>query len=297
MLTNLNLHSNTKNQQEKDNEIIVKPIVYGSVAFWLGKKADDKISHKWSVYVRGINNEDISYFVKEVEFTLHASFDNYVRVVKKWPFELYESGWGQFDIIITIHLIDETAKPIEFVHPLKLYPSQAHVSMSTKKPVVSESYDEIIFVNPRQEIREVLLNPPMRKDSSIQIPLNFEEDRKSMDYSSVSHEDKMQVERNMPSGSDRSNLKKESSLKFTTNDDKNSMNLNLQMDAVPSQIITQNLLHKTDDEIMEVENFDRNLQIKDDTTSMNAEIVALNINPVENMSMTSAHVVLNYLKS
>jgi YEATS domain-containing protein 4 len=294
MLTNSNLPSNPKNQQEKDNEIIVKPIVYGSVAFWLGKKADDTVSHKWCVYVRGLNNEDISYFVKEVVFTLHSSFENNVRVVNKWPFELYESGWGQFDIIITIHLIDENAKPIEFVHPLKLYPSQTHASMSTKKPVVSESYDEVVFVNPKQEIREILINPPIRKESSIQIPLNFEEDRKSMDYSSISQEDKVNVERNMPSVSDRSNLKKESSLKFNTNEDKNSMNLNTQMDVVPSQTITQSLQQKMDDE-MDVENFDKNSQIKDDTTSMNVEIIPRNMNPMENLSMTSANVVyINY---
>jgi YEATS domain-containing protein 4 len=155
--------------------------------------------------VRGLNNEDISYFVKEVVFTLHSSFENNVRVVNKYPFEVYESGWGQFDIIITIHLIDENAKPIEFVHPLKLYPTQTHASMSTKKPVVSESYDEVIFVNPKPQIREILMNPPLRKESSIQIPMNVEEDRKSNDYSEISNYEKMTVEKNLPSVSDKGN--------------------------------------------------------------------------------------------
>ncbi len=150
-----------------NSDIIIKPIVYGSVAFWLGKKADETVSHKWCVYVRGLNNEDISYFVKEVVFTLHSSFTNHVRTINKFPFELYEVGWGQFDIIITIYLKDETSKPIEFIHPLKLYPTQPHVSMSTKKPVVSESYDEIVFVNPEPKIREVLLNPPAAEDLSV----------------------------------------------------------------------------------------------------------------------------------
>src|SRR5436309_2736818 len=97
-----------------NNEIIIKPIIYGSIAFWLGKKADETFTHKWCVYVRGVNNEDISYFIKEVVFTLHTSFTNHNRVVNKWPYELYEAGWGEFDIKITIYLIDETLKPLEF---------------------------------------------------------------------------------------------------------------------------------------------------------------------------------------
>jgi transcription initiation factor IIF auxiliary subunit len=142
------------------NLIITKQIIYGSVALWLGKKADDKATHKWSVYVRGVKNEDISYFIKEVDFTLHASFENNVRKVNKWPFELYEAGWGEFDIKITIYFVDESIKPMEFIHLLKLYPTQSHMSQSTKKPIVSETSDEIIFVNPNPKLKEILDNEP-----------------------------------------------------------------------------------------------------------------------------------------
>ena len=138
------------------NQIIVKPFIYGSVAISLGKKSKEKLTHKWCVYVRGINNENISNFIKSVTFTLHTTFPNNIRVVNKWPFELYEMGWGEFDIKIKIELIDESVKPIELVHPLKFY-NQPHQSQSSKKPVVSENYDEIIFVNPKPEILEQLL--------------------------------------------------------------------------------------------------------------------------------------------
>ena len=137
------------------NQIIVKPFVYGSIAIGLGKKTKGDITHKWCVYVRGVNNENISNFIKSVQFTLHNTFPNNVRVIDKWPFELYEMGWGEFEIKIKIELIDETAKPIELVHPLKFY-NQQHQS-SNKKPVVNENYDEIIFVNPKPEILEQLL--------------------------------------------------------------------------------------------------------------------------------------------
>ena len=138
------------------NQIIVKPFVYGSVAINLGKKSKEEATHKWCVYVRGVNNENISNFIKSVTFTLHTTFQNNVRTLNKWPFELYEMGWGEFDIKIKIELIDESVKPIELIHPLKFY-NQPHQSQSSKKPVISESYDEIIFVNPKPEILEQLL--------------------------------------------------------------------------------------------------------------------------------------------
>ncbi len=189
-ISNSNINNNIENQfnlnKKINNEIISKSIVYGSIAFWLGKKSEQNLTHKWCVYVRGINNEDISYFVKEVVFTLHATFENNVRTTTKWPFELYASGWGEFDIKITIHLIDESIKPIEFIHFLKLYPP-ANQTPSTKKPIVSEFFDEIVFVNPKGRLKECLLsgsnNPGLKKDTSIQIPLNYnkgEEEKKSV---------------------------------------------------------------------------------------------------------------------
>jgi YEATS domain-containing protein 4 len=149
------------------NQIIVKPFIYGSVAINLGKKSKEEATHKWHkwcVYVRGVNNENISNFIKSVTFTLHSTFQNNVRTLNKWPFELYEMGWGEFDIKIKIELIDENVKPIELIHPLKFYNSP-HQSQSSKKPVISESYDEIIFVNPKPEILEQLL----REDNTVGI--------------------------------------------------------------------------------------------------------------------------------
>lgn len=143
--------------EESQNEVIVKPFVYGSIAMFLGRKGQQNNSYKWCVYVRGVNNENISNFIKEVQFTLHDSFENKVRIKNQWPFELYETGWGEFDIKIKIFLVDETIKPLEVIHPLKLFPQQSHIAPSSKRPVINENYDEIIFVNPKPHIRELLL--------------------------------------------------------------------------------------------------------------------------------------------
>ena len=156
--------------QGEKNQIIIKPFIYGSVAINLGRKSKEEATHKWCVYVRGVHNENISNFIKSVKFTLHDTFQNNIRIINKWPFELYETGWGEFDIKIQIQLIDETVKPIDLVHSLKFY-HQSHTSGSNKRPVVSENYDEIIFVNPKPEILEQLLKDDTN-NKIFQEPLN-----------------------------------------------------------------------------------------------------------------------------
>lgn len=55
---------------------ISKPIIYGTIATWLGRRSDEKKTHSWICYVRGAQNEDLSYFIEKVIFVLHSSFDN-----------------------------------------------------------------------------------------------------------------------------------------------------------------------------------------------------------------------------
>ncbi|KAJ9550761.1 hypothetical protein OSB04_014806 [Centaurea solstitialis] len=144
----------------KDVEISV-PIVYGNVAFWLGKKASEYQSHRWTVYVRGATNEDLSVVVKRAVFQLHSSFNNPMRVVESPPFELSESGWGEFEIAITLHFhSDVSDKPMHLYHHLKLYPEDDSGNMSVKKPVVVESYDEIVFAEPSEALFARVQNHP-----------------------------------------------------------------------------------------------------------------------------------------
>jgi hypothetical protein len=78
------------------------PIVYGSVAYYLGKKADEFQTHQWTLYLRGPNNEDLSVVVSKVVFTLHASFAQPMRELTVPPFEVTERGWGEFEAQIRI---------------------------------------------------------------------------------------------------------------------------------------------------------------------------------------------------
>ncbi|WCJ39724.1 hypothetical protein M5689_020690 [Euphorbia peplus] len=148
------------NKKPKDLEISI-PIVYGNISFWLGKKANEYQSHKWTVYVRGATNEDISMVIKQVVFQLHSSFNNPTRVIDSPPFELSEAGWGEFEIAITLYFHSDVCdKPLNLYHHLKLYPEDESGPMSTKKPVVVESYDEIVFPEPTEGFLARVQNHP-----------------------------------------------------------------------------------------------------------------------------------------
>ncbi|KAG8383743.1 hypothetical protein BUALT_Bualt04G0045600 [Buddleja alternifolia] len=135
----------------KDVEICV-PIVYGTIAFWLGRKATETQSHKWTVYVRGATNEDLGGVIKRVVFQLHPSFNNPVRVVESPPFELSECGWGEFEIAISLFFHNDVCeKQLDLYHHLKLYSEDDSGPQSTKKPVVKETYNEIVFPDPFED--------------------------------------------------------------------------------------------------------------------------------------------------
>lgn len=57
------------------NNRVVRSIIYGSVAVPI-KKPETDHTHKWTVYVKGAHDEDISTYVKRVVFRLHESFPN-----------------------------------------------------------------------------------------------------------------------------------------------------------------------------------------------------------------------------
>ncbi|CAI5510652.1 unnamed protein product, partial [Closterium sp. Naga37s-1] len=147
----------------RDVEVVL-PIVFGSCAFWLGKKADENATHKWTVYVRAADNGDLGSVVKKVVFQLHPSFSNPTRIVERPPFMLSESGWGEFEIAMTIVFhADASEMPAELTHHLRLYPegSAPNQPLSTKRPVVAEQYDELVFCEPQIAFFHRIRSNPM----------------------------------------------------------------------------------------------------------------------------------------
>lgn len=98
---------------------IVKPLVYGNISRYFGKKREeDGHTHQWTVYVKSFNNEDMSAYVKKVQFKLHESYVNQTRIVTKPPYEVTETGWGEFEIVIKIFFHCPNEKPVsQFKNP------------------------------------------------------------------------------------------------------------------------------------------------------------------------------------
>ncbi|ERL89813.1 YEATS domain-containing protein 4 [Dendroctonus ponderosae] len=140
---------------------IVKPIVYGNIARYFGKKREeDGHTHQWTVYVKPYYNEDMSGYVKKVHFKLHESYANQNRIVVKPPYEITETGWGEFEIVIKIHFHDPNERPVTMYHILKLFHSGGTQDLGAEqgKGLVAESYDEIVFQDPTQLMQHLLVN-------------------------------------------------------------------------------------------------------------------------------------------
>jgi YEATS domain-containing protein 4 len=185
--------------------ILHVPIVHGSHAVWQGPRGRETRSHRWWLYLRPLDNVDISHFIKCVEFVLHESFDpavrstfpafflgrpastswhartnkpkpapllsTYARVeVTEMPYEISEYGWGEFDAMIRVHFHDPSEKSVEFFHPLKLFATAAPIAGPggapgpvpelSRRPVVHEFYDEIVFQDPSERLLGLLKTTP-----------------------------------------------------------------------------------------------------------------------------------------
>jgi len=163
---------------------IIKPIVYGNVSKYFGKKREeDGHTHQWTVYVKPYRNEDMSAYVKKVHFKLHDSYSNPNRIVTKPPYEVTETGWGEFEIVIKIYFQDPSERAVTIYHILKLFQhGQAtdHNSlMQGKRTVVSELYDEIIFQDPTQYIQPLLTSTRPLSLGAYKHETDFEEKKKT----------------------------------------------------------------------------------------------------------------------
>ncbi|KAI0938154.1 hypothetical protein AcV7_003427 [Taiwanofungus camphoratus] len=165
---------------------IYRPVIYGNTAVVLTQKERESLSspdhtHRWTVAVRSAASapdsdivggaNDLSCFIKRVTFKLHDTYANPTRNVDKHPFEISETGWGEFEIQIRVTFVPESGeKAILFYHHLKLHPwtvvgsgepeippLEAAIKMG---PVHSWQYDEIVFNDPFQSFLNILTSHP-----------------------------------------------------------------------------------------------------------------------------------------
>lgn len=148
-------------QERKKGVTLSYPIILGSVAFYMGKKSPGEHSHSWNIYLRSADGKDLSYLLEKVVFTLHPSCSQPVVIIEEPPFQVTQTGWGEFDAAITFHFKNGIENPVTNHHFLKLFPEGVTVAgpnTSTTIPVVSEVFDEFLFVNPTVSLFNHLSN-------------------------------------------------------------------------------------------------------------------------------------------
>ncbi|KAK2465989.1 hypothetical protein APHAL10511_001630 [Amanita phalloides] len=164
---------------------IHRPVIYGNTARLLTaeerKTAPQDHTHRWTVAVRSAASvsdsdivggaDDISYFIKRVTFKLHDTYPNPTRTVEKHPFEVTETGWGEFEVQIRITFMQEAGeKNLTLYHHIKLHPwtvtppvgeqAENPPANTLDEPVHSWQYDEIVFHDPYQNFLNILTQHP-----------------------------------------------------------------------------------------------------------------------------------------
>ncbi|CAE7217649.1 unnamed protein product [Rhizoctonia solani] len=164
-----------------------RPIIYGNYSVLLtpterGAAPPDH-THRWTVAVRSAASlegktdqtggaDDLTHFIKRVNFKLHETYTQPNRSIETPPFEITETGWGEFDIPIRITFVSESGeKAITLIHHLKLHPwlppatlpdatGAAVTAPPTRDPIHAWQYDEIVFTDPPAAFMKILLEHP-----------------------------------------------------------------------------------------------------------------------------------------
>lgn len=163
------------------NVSIARPIVYGNMARILELPPVDHPdhTHRWTVSVKGITDrDDVSYFIKKVAFKLHETYDTPTRIIESPPFEVTETGWGEFECQIRVHFVSEASeKSLQLFHHIKLHPFKGPKGepLTNKEDIItSYHYDEIVFNEPSEVFFDILLRhpPPLLPQYSSQATIN-----------------------------------------------------------------------------------------------------------------------------
>ena len=79
------------------------------------------------------------------------------------PFEVHETGWGEFDVMIKLYFVQESnEKPQTLWHTLKIHPygPDAEVQRAERRPIVSQNYEEVVFNEPVEHFYDILTGGP-----------------------------------------------------------------------------------------------------------------------------------------
>ncbi|KAI1752274.1 hypothetical protein F4782DRAFT_148382 [Xylaria castorea] len=177
---------------------IFRPFVYGTTARPFNDTDNPRPvgvspdhTHSWQVFVKGVEDTDIFYWLRRVQFKLHESIPNHLRTMDaetimkeneastggksgKKPqkaFVVNETGWGEFEITIKLYYDSKSGeKPQTLYHHLRLHPygrnEAEKEAMRTGGEVIAWTYEEQVFNEPFEEFLKILTSGARDKGTS-----------------------------------------------------------------------------------------------------------------------------------
>ncbi|RBQ71339.1 hypothetical protein VDGD_06581 [Verticillium dahliae] len=150
---------------------VCRPFIYGTTAIPFGPQnpkppgVPDDHTHSWQVFVKGLDDTDITYWLRRIQFKLHESIPNHVRMIDAEPgkpFVVNETGWGEFEITLKLYYATESGeKPQTLYHHLRLHPygrtEEEKEEMRTGNGEVRAwIYEDQLFSEPYETFYEIL---------------------------------------------------------------------------------------------------------------------------------------------
>ena len=123
-------------------------------------------SHRWTVFLRGLENEDLSYFISSVTFGLHSSFINPNRVLTSPPYEVTETGWGEFVITITVAFTHPALAAREPVASAQALPAAEHPADGAQAGDERDVRRAGVLLSLSAAVYDVLMSGPLQRFDS-----------------------------------------------------------------------------------------------------------------------------------
>ncbi|KAI4869525.1 yeats-domain-containing protein [Hypoxylon rubiginosum] len=173
---------------------IYRPFIYGTTARPFNDTDNVRPAtvpadhtHSWQVFVKGVDDVDIFYWLRRVQFKLHESIPNHLRTLdaetiqkenegkpasqKQKGFVVSETGWGEFEITVRLYYDGRSGeKPQTLYHHLRLHPygrtDQEKEAMRNGGEVVAWVYEEQLFNEPFEDFYKALTTGARDRNAS-----------------------------------------------------------------------------------------------------------------------------------
>lgn len=158
------------------NTRISRPFIIGSKAWTLTPENNNKPvpeghTKGWTIYVRGIQGgPDLSTWLKKVQFKLHHTYNDASRTVESQPFQVSETGYGEFDIELRLYFDSSSGEKAQYrFHRLKLEPfgDEAQIAKQlADNAIIAETCEIVEFNEPSQEFLDKMTSEDQFVDAT-----------------------------------------------------------------------------------------------------------------------------------